>query len=253
MAPLNINERVSVVLVEPESPGNIGLIARVMKNFGFRKLVVVNPRCEVRSNEALSRAMHARDILEEITFFNCLEDLKKVNDLVVATTSRLESRTNVKKFYLTPKELAEKIVNSNYKVALVFGRESIGLTRKEIDKCDLTARINTNKEYRVLNISHAVAIFLYVISDLSIERGKERGKLSIPSSLASRKEMDLLVSWMREAVDVSSKNITSRNRKIAFEKVFKRSLMRKREAYILTGFFRNIYECLTKNKINKRK
>ena len=54
----------AVVLVEPETPGNIGSVARVMKNFGVKRLLLVNPKCNHLDGEAYGRAMHARDILK---------------------------------------------------------------------------------------------------------------------------------------------------------------------------------------------
>ena len=59
---------VRIILVEPAGPMNVGSIARVMKNFGFNHLVLVNPQCNPLSPEALQMAVHAKDVLESAQF-----------------------------------------------------------------------------------------------------------------------------------------------------------------------------------------
>ncbi len=149
---------VSVILVEPENPGNIGAVARVMKNFGFSDLRLVNP-CEI-NEVSYARATHAKDILDNAKIFDSFEKATKDLSFLIATTGKLRS---VSKHVIKPWEIP-KYEN----IGIVFGRESIGLLNEEIEKCDLVVSIPTSK-YKVLNLSHAVGIILYEIFKNRVE------------------------------------------------------------------------------------
>ncbi len=249
VTPLNFWEKVSVVLLEPETPGNVGFTARTMKNFGFNKLMVVNPQCNILSNEAMSRAMHAKDILFNTEIVGSLEEVLMSHDLNIATTAKGESRSRVEHIYMKPDELAEKITQTRCKVALIFGRESTGLTRTEKRKCDLIARIPTDNRYPTMNISHAVTVFLYEIfkhgSGTPIKKENE--------NIASKKEIDIILEWIRKIIEVISRRERRETQIKVIENVFYRSFMRKREAHVLSGLFRNIYRNLNgKNTVERR-
>ena len=151
---ISIGEKVmiSVILVEPENPGNVGAVARIMKNFGFYDLRLVKP-CEI--NEiAYARATHAKDILDNAKIFDSFEKATKDLSMLIATTGKIRK---ISKHVIEPWKIP-KYEN----IGIVFGRESIGLLNEEIEKCDLVVSIPTSK-YRVLNLSHAVGIILYEI------------------------------------------------------------------------------------------
>lgn len=149
-----------VVLVEPLNDGNIGAIARSMKNFGLRELVLVRP-CAV-GEEAIKRAMHGMDILKAArTVFTDDEALAGV-DFVAATSG--VSTTNEKNFSriaMSPREFAEKVRDSDKKIALLFGREDFGLPADLLKRCDFLVTIPASREYPILNVSHAAAIIFY--------------------------------------------------------------------------------------------
>ena len=79
---------IKVVLVEPSVSGNIGSVARVMKNFGFRELILINPQTEI-DGDAYRFAMHAEDILENVKIYPNLEDFIGTIPYVVGTTARI--------------------------------------------------------------------------------------------------------------------------------------------------------------------
>jgi TrmH family RNA methyltransferase len=150
---IGVKNIVSVILVEPENPGNIGAVARIMKNFGFYDLRVVRP-CEI--NEiAYARATHAKEILDNIKIFDSFEKAIKDLDMLIATTGKIRK---VSKHVIEPWKIP-KYEN----IGLVFGRESIGLLNEEIERCDIVVSVPTS-EYKILNLSHAVGIILYEIS-----------------------------------------------------------------------------------------
>jgi len=158
-----------VVLVEPKYGGNIGSVARCMKNFGVKDLIMVNP-CEI-DDTAYMMAMHARDILENSRIFPDLESALNEIDLAVATTSVIEEHRKacLRKAY-TLREFVEDVRDFGGKVGLIFGREDYGLYNHEIKECDILLTIPTSKEYPSLNLSHAVGIVLYELFSSKFDR-----------------------------------------------------------------------------------
>lgn len=149
-----------VVLVEPLNDGNVGAIARAMKNFGLEELVLVRP-CSI-GEEATKRAMHGIDVLKKAeTVFTDAEAFTGVD--FVAATSGVDT-SNEKHFSrvsMTPRDFAEKVKDSRAKIALVFGREDFGLDKELIKASDFLVTIPANPVYSILNISHAATILFY--------------------------------------------------------------------------------------------
>ena len=162
-----------VVLVEPEYEGNLGLVARVCKNFGIKELVLVNPKADPLGKEALIRAVHAKELLENAVVVESLEEAVKGTSYVVGTTAKTACEYNVNRSHVMPWEL--KRVKG---MALVLGRESSGLTNKELASCDVLVHIPTSPKYKTMNISHALAVLLYELSRKEERRGAGRELLA---------------------------------------------------------------------------
>ena len=96
---------ISVVLIEPENQGNIGAVARAMKNFGFSDLILINPKCRI-GKEAKNRAKHSQEILNKIKIKN--KDYLKNFDYLIGTTARLGTDYNIPRSPLYPDELQKK-------------------------------------------------------------------------------------------------------------------------------------------------
>ena len=222
-----------VVLIEPETPGNIGAIARVMKNFNLKNLILINPKCNHLSEEALVRSKHAKEILRKAKIRNTFSDLKSF-DYLVATTAITGTDYNIARVSLTPEEFSLKIPR-NKKIALILGRESSGLNNKEIETCDLTVNIPASKKYFTLNISHAAGILFYELFKL---KNKDKSKVEI----ASCKEKEVLLEKINNTIE-KLKFRTTEKKEIQ-QKVWKRiigkSFLTKREAFALFGFFRKL-------------
>jgi TrmH family RNA methyltransferase len=168
-----IPEGVSVTLVEPHYPVNLGHTARLMKNFGIRRLILVNPRVNISA--AAVYASHAADILDsaEIATF---QKVREENELLVATTAvRAARKSNVIRRTVRPESVRELLEMSNSS-SLVFGRDTTGLTNEEIGMCDVTVTIDTFSPYRSLNLGHAVAIMLYIITRARGRRGPSQSR-----------------------------------------------------------------------------
>ncbi len=151
---------VRVVLVEPKNEGNVGAIARAMKNFGVEDLVLVRP-CPLGA-EARQRAMHGVDILARARTVHDVAEATADLDLLVATSGI--DTDNEKKFAriaIPPRELAAKVAAFTGRVGILLGREDFGLRDEEIRACDLLVTIPASRGYPILNVSHAAAILLY--------------------------------------------------------------------------------------------
>ena len=151
-----------VVLVEPKFPGNVGAVARVMANFDFKHLILVNP-CAL-NDECYARSKHASFILDQAEKFDSFSDVTKKLDYLVATSS-IDYQNDKKhlRHPIYPDELTKKVFELDAKVGLVFGREDYGLFNEEIEKCDIMVRIPTSENYTSMNLSHAVGLLLYNI------------------------------------------------------------------------------------------
>jgi TrmH family RNA methyltransferase len=149
-----------VVLVEPLHDGNVGAIARAMKNFGLDELVLVRP-CAV-GEEATKRAMHGIDVLKNARTVYSEEDALKGVDFVAATSGvDTISEKKFPRISMTPRAFAEKVKEVDGRIALLFGREDFGLDNELIKKSDFLITIPANPKYSILNISHAASIVLY--------------------------------------------------------------------------------------------
>ena len=156
-----IPKGLTVALVEPRYPVNVGHVARLAKNFGVKRLYLVNPKVDM--SVATVYAAHAADVLESARRVS-FGRLRRENELLIATTAvRAVKRSNVIRRTVRPERIGE-LARAVRSAALVFGRDTTGLTNEEIGRCDVTTVIDTGTRYRTLNVGHAVAIALYLAS-----------------------------------------------------------------------------------------
>jgi TrmH family RNA methyltransferase len=150
-----------VTLVEPRYPVNLGHTARLLTNFGIAELNLVNPHVDM--SVAAIYASHATSVLDNVRI-TTLQQVRKEHDLLVATTAvRATRKSNEIRKMVKPERL-RKLIEAADSSSLVFGRDTTGLTNEEISLCDVTTTIDTVPSSRTLNLGHAVAILLYVVS-----------------------------------------------------------------------------------------
>ena len=159
-----------VVLVEPLYQGNVGSVARVMKNFGFSELVLVNP-CPLEG-EARAMSSHACDVLEGAIIVSNIEDAVAGASLLIGTTGITGSKfdEHIRIPAHVPREMKELLEGYSGTIALLFGRENRGFTKDELCMMDMILTIPTSEAYPVMNLSHAVAVILYELSDVEAEK-----------------------------------------------------------------------------------
>ena len=158
---------IRVILIEPLYEINIGLTCRVMKNFGFKDLCIVRPRTDI-SDTARIFAVKAVDVLETASIVKSLDEAIEGFDIKIGTTGKLAGPRNVLRATVPPWHLQE-LLKYEGKVALLFGREDIGLTNEELALCDILVHIPTSEEYPVMNVTHSVAILLYELSKKTVK------------------------------------------------------------------------------------
>jgi len=157
-------DQVRIILVEPTHPGNIGSVARAMKTMGLHRLILVNPK-KFPHYEATKLAAGAESVLDTAQLVSSLDEAIDDCDLVVGTSVR---DREVKWPTVNPRDLANKIKErvtqakpAQSNAAILFGRESSGLTNQELDRCDIQVRIDANPNYSSLNLASAVQILAY--------------------------------------------------------------------------------------------
>ena len=159
--------QIKLILVEPKYQINLGSIARVAKNFGIDRLNIVKPRVNITGHRAIMFSKHARSYLEDAKIYRSFEDSIRDCDIVVGTTGIWrKGKANFGNIYLAQDVFARiSRVKKNITVGLVIGRDDIGLLPGELEKCDFIAYIGSNPEYPILNISHSIAILLYLFTN----------------------------------------------------------------------------------------
>ena len=157
---------IRIVLIKTWHPGNIGAVARAMKNMGLAQLVLVDP-VDFPSAEATSRAGQATDVLANARVVATLAEAIADCALVIGTSARDRS---IPLPALSAEQSAHKAVaeQSETPVAIVFGRERMGLHNDEIQQCHFQLNIDASPDYPVLNLSQAVQLVCYEIHKASL-------------------------------------------------------------------------------------
>lgn len=225
----------SIILVEPETEGNIGAVARVMKNFDFKDLVLISPKANHLGREALDRATHAKNILKKakVKDFSYLKNF----DYLIGTTAMLGSDYNIPRSPLTAEQLAEKVSKVKGKIGILIGREGSGLNNEEIKKCDFIVAIPTSKKYPTMNISHAVSIILY---ELFKKSGKK--KINEHINFATKQDKEIILRYVNKVLDKMefSTKEKKETQRIVWKRIVGKAILTKREAFALIGFLRKL-------------
>lgn len=191
-------ERPSIILVEPQIPENIGAVCRSMSNYGFHKLILVNP-CDYLNEACQKLAMFAYFIAEQAHVVDSLEEALTSTVLSFGFTRRQGRLRRLDGPYHTVLTQAqERRSNWLSQSALVFGRESSGLLREEAQQCSLLVELPTVPEHGSMNLSHAVACACYETTrTLSEASSPQWSQESQDSLLQARQEAyNSLVRWL---------------------------------------------------------
>ena len=179
---------ISFILHQPQLSENIGACARALKNFNFKKLVVINPKPIFPNDKILATSVGAKDIINNSSVYKTLETAVKKVDYVIATSVRFRNK-NIKHIKLD--DLIK--IDFTKKVAFLFGSEASGLSNNEISYANCTMQIPSNPRFKSLNLSHSVIILAHTVARIIKLKSSIYSKSS-KISLASKKEVQSMTN-----------------------------------------------------------
>lgn len=242
--------RITVILVEPYIEGNVGAVARAMKNAGLTDLILINP--PELGNEAFARTMGGRNILENARVSDSLASVAGEFSVLAGTSST--ATLNNKKFRRipeSPEQFWRKNINSGSKIALVFGREGDGLRNAELEICSQFLFIPANPEYPVYNLSHAVSIILYEMVKQALENQTEEANKIEP---VKPENFSLMLEKVYQIMDiVSYPEYKRKNTDVMIRRILGRSSLSDTEFYKIMGILKIVRRKLTgEDETNKK-
>ncbi len=235
-----MQEGVKIILVETSHPGNIGSAARALKTMGQTRFCLVNPK-SFPSAEATALASGADDILAQAQVFSSVAEA--VADCTFCFGVSARQRSLPLPVY-TPKMAAEEVTRNTVKrsaIAVLFGRERVGLTNEEIDCCHALISIPANPAYSSLNLAMAVQIVAYELWQAEQEAEGLTEKTPL-NTMATDEEMRFFYQHL-ESTLVKTEFLEPENPKFLMrrlKRLFNRSQPDKNEINILRGFLTSI-------------
>ena len=233
-----INRFVQIVLVETSHPGNIGSVARAMKNMGLANLALINPK-KFPHQEATALAGNATDVLENAKTFPSIQEAVKNSKVIYATSAR--DRT-IEWPTLTARDAAlemRELVLNEVQVSILFGREDRGLTNEELQLANKHLIIPAHPEYPVLNIAMSTQVVCYELYQSSQNNFVESWQ-DFPEYTSE--ELNNLIEHFNETVEAlelvdpkNPKQITTR-----MERMFRRLYPDQMEGNFLRGFLKAV-------------
>lgn len=236
----NWNENLSIILVRPEFLGNIGSTCRVMKNFGFSDLRLVEAPKNYKDSEARMMAVGAFDILKQAKLFDSLEEAVEDIGLTIATSSGRKRSRPLKNLF----EMSDEIIafSKENKVAIVFGHERNGLRDDEMALLNRKVRIETSLEFPSMNVAQAVCAVLYALAaraNLNPDQPSEVRKAPQLPSAAERRDLfeqfDLLVDNIEFSRSFNKDKVLAEIRD-----AFERMTPTRRESALIKGVLFNL-------------
>ena len=224
-----------IVMVRPRGSGNIGSVARAMKNVGAGELAIVG-KARTQSFWARAMAVRGQEILADAKCYETLREAIADCTLVIGTTCRSGLYRSHSQ---TPRQAAANIVYAarTSKVALIFGPEDHGLSNKDLEHCQLLVTIPTHPEYQSLNVAQAAMICLYECYVASLAPAASDG-----IHRAEAEQIERLFDIMRNAL-LKIGFLDSENPEhmlLAFRRIFGRAGLEEKDVRIFTGMFRQI-------------
>jgi len=228
---------ISFILHKPQLSENIGACARAIKNFNFKKLVIINPKPIFPNDKIIATSVGAREIVNNAKVYENLEPAIKKIDYLIATTSRFRNK-NLKHINLN--NLSE--IDFSKKIAFLFGSEASGLSNNEISYANCTMQIPTNPGFKSLNLSHSVIIIAQLVYSL-IRLKKLKYSKSKKIKSASKKDIQSMVNLCIEHLEDRSFFKPLEKKPIMLENlrsIFYKMELSQKETRILSSVFVNL-------------
>ena len=225
---------ISFILHKPQLSENIGASARGIKNFNFKKLILVDPKPAFPNDKILATSVGAKNIINESKVYTNLESALENIDYVIATSSRFRNK-NLRHIKLS--DLNK--INFNKKIGFLFGSEASGLSNSEISYANCTLQIPTNPEFKSLNLSHSVIIIAQVVSSI-IKLRKIKYSRSNKIKTANKKSINNLVNFCINNLEKNNFFRPTEKKPIMLENlrnIFHKMELSEKETRILSSVF----------------
>lgn len=234
---------IRIVLVQTFHPGNIGAAARAMKNMGLSQLYLVDPRV-FPDPEAESRAAGAKDLLANAVVVDSVEEAIADCQLVIGTSARERSYDLP---LLDLETAADQVVqeSASGQIAILFGRETMGLNNAEMLMCNRHLYIDANPEYPVLNVAQAIQLVCY---ELRRAARKSDGRPAEPAPYPRQHEMVLFYEHLERVLRVTNFIIPQHEGRVMdkLKRYFNRSRPEKTELGMLRGILASVEETVAR-------
>jgi len=228
---------VSFILHQPQLSENIGACARAIKNFNFKKLVIVKPKPIFPNDKILATSVGAKDLILNAKVHETLESALKKVDYVIATSARFRNK-NIK--HINLKDL--KKIDFNKKIAFLFGSEASGLSNNEISYANYTMQIPTNPDFKSLNLSHSVIIISHTVASIISLKSAKYSK-SKKVTLASKKDIQAMTNLCIKKLEEKHFFKPLEKRPIMLENlrsIFSKMELSEKETRILSSVFASL-------------
>ena len=233
-----INQFVQIVLVETSHPGNIGSVARAMKNMGLANLSLINPK-KFPHQEATALAGNATDILDNAKIFSSIQEAVNSSKVIYATSAR--ERT-IEWPTLTANDAASEIqelIANEIEVSILFGREDRGLTNDELQLANKHLIIPAHPDYPVLNIAMSTQVVCYELYQAAKKNSVDSWQ-DFPEYTSE--ELNNLIDHFNETV-IALELVDPNNPKqimTRMERMFRRLYPDQMEGNFLRGFLKAV-------------
>jgi len=194
------------ILVKPQLGENIGACARAMKNFGFTKLHIVEPKINFPNHKAKATSVGAFDIINKAKVFNKIENAINSFNIIISLSAR---RRDINKKHISIQEFYNIVKKNNLKVGLMFGPEASGLSNKDLSFSNYILQIPTSPNFKSLNLSHSLTLICYEIFKTLNENKIKKKNLNL--KISSKAKISSIVTHLINLLD--KKNFFTPNEK----------------------------------------
>ena len=230
----------TIVLVKPQLPENIGLVARAMDNCGLKNLIIINPREKWPNDVAIKASANSKNIIQKAKIFTSVEESLLNFHFVVAMSAR--KRFLQKPYQNNMNRLFDQFTFDN-KIAILFGPENSGLSNEDLKLADLIFHINTSKSNKSLNLSHAVLLFSFAWREYFYLRKQKPSDNKLNKKIALKKDFYYLMDFLKKELNEVGFLYPKAKAKCMFENIetmFMKASLSKTEIQTLWGMLKKL-------------
>ena len=231
-----MTNKVGFVLIKPQLPENIGFCARALKNFGFTKLDLVNPKEKWPNRKAEATSVGAKDILKKSKIYTDIKSAINNYDVVYSTSAR---KRDINKKHLSFNQFIDSIKkNKNKRIGIIFGPEASGLSNEDIAYSNYIFKIPVNKKFESINLSHSVILICYEAFKIFRSNSFKKEKKLI--DVINKKKLNKFVDFIEDRLEKKGFFSPVEKKKIMLinlRNIFGRTQLSNKELRILSSVF----------------